>query len=208
MLTDLMFGSNPVRAAYVTSLESQISSLKEELAGLYRTQSQNAQRLLSLTDSLRDKEDEARQESDQRKSLKSEMDRTQRRCQDLEASLKEKENMIVHLNDELQTAQLEFTQLEARNQDLTKDNKNLLQRWLNKMSSEVDQMNEANAFMESTKKSDNGKTPRATSRPTTPERGRRTPNTSTTSHKSSASSKRPATPKLPPSRLPATDSST
>lgn len=143
----LFLCSNPVRAAYVTSLESQVASLKEELAGLYRTQSQNAQRLLALSDSLRDTEDRARDEADQRKSLRADLDRTQRRCQDLEASLKEKEKMIVHLNDELQTNGLEFNQLEERNQKLVKDNKNLLQRWLDRMNQEAQQVNEANAFI-------------------------------------------------------------
>lgn len=131
----------------MTSLESQIASLKEELAGLYRTQSQNAQRLLALSDSLRDTEDRARDEADQRKSLRLDMDRTQRRCQDLEASLKEKEKMIVHLTDELQTNGLEFNQLEERNKKLVKDNKNLLQRWLDRMNQEATQVNEANAFI-------------------------------------------------------------
>lgn len=131
----------------MSSLESQIASLKDELAGLYRTQSQNAQRLLSLSDVLRDTEDKARDELDQRKSLRLELEKTHRRTTDLDASLKEKEKMIVHLNDELQTVHLEFTQLEEKNKSLVKDNKNLLQRWLDRMNQEALQVNEANAFI-------------------------------------------------------------
>lgn len=49
--------SNRVRAAYVASLESQITSLREELASIYKTQGQNAQRLLSMNEALREKEE-------------------------------------------------------------------------------------------------------------------------------------------------------
>jgi DNA-directed RNA polymerase subunit F len=54
------FYSNPVRAAYTTSLETQISSLRDELANLYKTQGQNAQRLLSMNETLREKEELSR----------------------------------------------------------------------------------------------------------------------------------------------------
>ena len=56
--------SNPVRQAYITSLESQISSLRDELATVYKTQGQNAQRLLAMNETLREKEELARIESE------------------------------------------------------------------------------------------------------------------------------------------------
>ncbi len=56
--------SNPVRAAYITSLESQISSLRDELATVYKTQGQNAQRLLAMNETLREKEELSRLESE------------------------------------------------------------------------------------------------------------------------------------------------
>jgi autophagy-related protein 16 len=59
-----MFRRNPVRQAYITSLESQISSLRDELATVYKTQGQNAQRLLAMTETLREKEVLARIESE------------------------------------------------------------------------------------------------------------------------------------------------
>lgn len=57
--------SNPVRAAYITSLESQISSLRDELATVYKAQGQNTQRLLVMTETLREKEELSRLESEQ-----------------------------------------------------------------------------------------------------------------------------------------------
>ena len=88
-----MYNRNPVRAAYTASLESQISSLRDELALVYKTQGQNAQRLLAMNETLREKEEELRIESqnyrqasdeiivlrkkvDQHNELMSEKDRT------------------------------------------------------------------------------------------------------------------------------------
>ena len=60
----LLWFRNPVRAAYIASLESQISSLRDELATVYKTQGQNAQRLLAMTETLREKEELSRIESE------------------------------------------------------------------------------------------------------------------------------------------------
>ena len=62
-----------MRAAYVASLESQISSLRDELAAVYRTQNQNAQRLLSMNETLREKEELARTESDNLRQAREEI---------------------------------------------------------------------------------------------------------------------------------------
>ena len=50
--------------AYIASLESQISSLRDELATVYKTQSQNSQRLLSMNETLREKEEAIRIEAE------------------------------------------------------------------------------------------------------------------------------------------------
>lgn len=55
---------NPVSAAYISSLESQISSLRDELATVYKTQGQNAQRLLAMNETLREKEELSRLDSE------------------------------------------------------------------------------------------------------------------------------------------------
>lgn len=65
--------SNPVRAAYITSLESQISSLRDELATVYKTQGQNAQRLLAMNETLREKEELSRLESEQLRKTREEV---------------------------------------------------------------------------------------------------------------------------------------
>jgi DNA repair exonuclease SbcCD ATPase subunit len=121
--------------------------LREELSSLYKTQSQNAQKLLDLSEKLRETEDRSRDATEQMRSMRLETERLGRRFQDATGAIKEKEKAIQHLNDELATAHLEYTQLERKNDDLQKDNKNLLQRWLDRVQDEVTQVNDANAFI-------------------------------------------------------------
>lgn len=67
------FASSPVKAAYINSLESQISSLRDELATVYKTQGQNAQRLLAMTETLREKEELSRIESENLRKAREEI---------------------------------------------------------------------------------------------------------------------------------------
>ena len=65
--------SNPVRVAYVTSLEQQISTLREELATVYKTQGQNAQRLLAMNETLREKEELSRMDAENLRKTRDEI---------------------------------------------------------------------------------------------------------------------------------------
>lgn len=51
------------------------------------------------------------------------------------------------LQDELSTLTLELSQAEARAENLKKDNASLLQRWLDRMNSEAERMNDGNQFL-------------------------------------------------------------
>ena len=73
MFNKAIYHSNPVRAAFITSLESQISSLRDELATVYKTQGQNAQRLLAMTETLREKEEFSRIESENLRKARDEI---------------------------------------------------------------------------------------------------------------------------------------
>lgn len=57
----------------MASLESQISSLRDELAQVYKTQGQNAQRLLAMNESLREKEELARTETENLRKARDEI---------------------------------------------------------------------------------------------------------------------------------------
>ena len=144
-LTHLL-SSNPVRAAYIISLESQISSLRDELASVYKTQNQNTQRLLSMTETLREKEEFSRIEAENMRKLQEEAAVLARKVEQHNELMGEKDRTAQILHDEINTLQLELGQIEERNAILVKDNAKLLQRWLDAKQEEVNKMNEANAF--------------------------------------------------------------
>lgn len=52
------------------------------------------------------------------------------------------------MTDELNMLNLEYNQMEEQKAELRKDNATLLQRWLDRMNTEVDRMNDANAWYE------------------------------------------------------------
>ncbi|KAH8835390.1 ATG16-domain-containing protein [Flagelloscypha sp. PMI_526] len=142
---------NPVQAAYISSLESQISSLRDELATLYKAQNQNTQRLLTMTDTLREKEEQARIDSEDLRKIRDESIGLRKKVNQHSELMSEKDRTVQILTDEISTLQLELGQIEERNQILTKDNAKLLQRWLDAKQSEANKMNEANDFYESMK---------------------------------------------------------
>ncbi|KAG9103309.1 hypothetical protein FRC06_011445 [Ceratobasidium sp. 370] len=137
---------NPVRVAYVASLESQITSLRDELAAVYKTQGQNAQRLLSMNETLREKEEQTRINLEELRQVKEEVERLRRAAKDHKEQIEEKNRALQTLIDDAQTYQLEISQVEARNEDLKKDNAGLLQRWLDHMNEAANKMNHANNF--------------------------------------------------------------
>lgn len=75
----LFLCSNPVRAAYTASLESQISSLRDELASVYKTQGQNAQRLLAMNETLREKEELSRIDAENLRKARDEITHLRRK---------------------------------------------------------------------------------------------------------------------------------
>ncbi|KAJ6574852.1 autophagy protein 16-domain-containing protein [Mycena capillaripes] len=139
---------NPVRAAYMASLESQISALRDELATVYKTQGQNAQRLLSMNETLREKEELSRVDTENLRKTRDEIAVLRRKVDQHSELMAEKDRTVQILHDEISTLQLELGQIEERNQTLTKDNAKLLQRWLDAKQAEATKMNEANEFYE------------------------------------------------------------
>ncbi|CAE6463628.1 unnamed protein product [Rhizoctonia solani] len=137
---------NPVRVAYVASLESQITALRDELAAVYKTQGQNAQRLLSMNETLREKEEQTRLNLEELRHAKEELERLRKITKDHKEQIEEKNRALQVLIDEAQTHQLELSQIEQRNEELKKDNAGLLQRWLDHMNEAASKMNHANAF--------------------------------------------------------------
>ena len=72
--THAVSGRNPVRAALVASLEAQLTTTRSDLSEQYKIQSSNAQRLLALTDNLREAEERGREERDELRRLRHEVE--------------------------------------------------------------------------------------------------------------------------------------
>lgn len=89
-----MFFRSPVRAAYMASLESQISSLRDELATVYKTQGQNAQRLLSMNETLREKEELSRIDSENLRKTRDEVSALRRKVDQHSELMAEKDRTI------------------------------------------------------------------------------------------------------------------
>lgn len=85
---------NPVRAAYLASLESQVSSLRDELATVYKTQGQNAQRLLAMNETLREKEELARIDNESLRKAKDELAALRRKVNQHAEVMQEKDRTV------------------------------------------------------------------------------------------------------------------
>jgi len=142
---------NAVKGAYISSLESEISSLRDERADLYKSQTQSAQRLLAMTETLREKEEMSRISSDDLRRAKEEVVTLRRKVDQHKELMAEKDERLQMLHDELQNAELELNQLGKKNQELKEDNASLLSRWLDKMQELAEKTNEANLFYEEMK---------------------------------------------------------
>ena len=71
-----------------------MKNAKDELSTLYKTQSQNAQRLISLNEQMREKDDRERDAGEEIRRLNDEMVKVKRRENDLRSVVGEKDSMI------------------------------------------------------------------------------------------------------------------
>lgn len=88
------FSSSNGPSEYISSLLSEISSLRDEVAAVYRTQSQNAQRLLSMTETLRDKEELLRIENENVRKAREELVLLRRKVETHEEIMSEKDRGV------------------------------------------------------------------------------------------------------------------
>jgi hypothetical protein len=87
--------SNPVRAAFVASLEAQLAQTRLDLSEQYKIQSTNAQRLLVLTDNLRHAEEREREERDELRRLRGEVEGLRERSRWHKEVVAEKEKQLL-----------------------------------------------------------------------------------------------------------------
>ncbi|GAA5874661.1 hypothetical protein JCM16303_002942 [Sporobolomyces ruberrimus] len=139
--------SDSVKLALIQSLESELSTLRQDLSEQYKLQSHNAQRLLSLTDQLREAEERGREEREELRSLRHEVEGLRDKQRSFRDIVADKEKQLLILQDDHTSLSLELNQQDLLNSRLKEDNKNLLDRWLEAKREEAERMNEANEWV-------------------------------------------------------------
>ncbi|KAJ2559584.1 hypothetical protein EV175_000267 [Coemansia sp. RSA 1933] len=151
---------NAIAQQRISELERETETLKEERTLLYRTQATNAQRLLELSDRMRETDERLRQQdleiSDSHETLR----RANGKIDDMQAAAKEKDGTIEVLQDELSALQLEIVQIEERSARLQAENDDLVKRWLRKMNDEAEKVNEVTRELEQIKRKSAALSPR------------------------------------------------
>ncbi|KAJ2752760.1 hypothetical protein GGI19_003608 [Coemansia pectinata] len=151
---------NSLAQQRIAELEREVEGLKEERTVLYRTQGTNAQRLLDLSDKMRETDSRLRQQeleiSDSHEALR----RMTTKLGDVQGALKEKDGTIQIIQDEMNAMHLEINQLEKRNDELQAENDDLVKRWLKKMNEEVEKVNDVTHELELIKRKSAALSPR------------------------------------------------
>ncbi|KNC97324.1 uncharacterized protein SPPG_09457 [Spizellomyces punctatus DAOM BR117] len=141
-------------------LEQQVTSLKEERTELYKTQGQNAQKLLELMEALQKGDGKIASLEEENQTLTTSLASVNTRLRDLQELIREKDHVIQILRDELATHQLELVQREEQLKEkeeklnkLESENKQLIERWILLKQEQAARMNEANEFVANALKS-------------------------------------------------------
>ncbi|KAJ3327653.1 hypothetical protein HDU76_011377 [Blyttiomyces sp. JEL0837] len=136
-------------------IEEQNLSLKREIADLYKTQGQNAQRLVEALEVNRQNDASIKRQQEDLQDLTATNSHLSMRLRDALELIKEKDSLIQILKDELATHQLELVQREEQlresNEKVRKlegENRQLVERWMLLKQEEAKKMNEANEFVE------------------------------------------------------------
>ncbi|KAJ9103751.1 hypothetical protein QFC21_002211 [Naganishia friedmannii] len=139
--TDTGKGSEGGITPYIATLERQVSQLRAEISNLYRLQSQSTNRQLSLTDTLREKDDNIHQLEGRLQATQTFLSRLEAREKEYADRSRLQNEQIQRLHDELLATNLELSLQVERNKALEGDNASLLQRWIDKMNDRAESMN-------------------------------------------------------------------
>ncbi|KAJ2030656.1 hypothetical protein IWW57_001077 [Coemansia sp. S610] len=151
---------NSLAQQRIAELEREVEGLKEERTVLYRTQGTNAQRLLDLSDKMRETDSRLRQQELEISDSHEELRRMAIKLSDAQDALREKDGTIQILQDEFSALQLEVTQLEMRTEKLQAENDDLVKRWLKKMNEEAEKVNNVTHELEMIKRKSAALSPR------------------------------------------------
>ncbi|KAI8815594.1 WD40-repeat-containing domain protein [Fimicolochytrium jonesii] len=148
-------GNHGELAGQVANLETQIKELKDERADLYKTQGQNAQKMLELMEAMQKADGSVSALEEANRAVTTNLNTVSARLRDVQELIKEKDHVIQILKDELATHQLELVQREEqlsekekRVKSLEAENGTLIERWIVLKQEQAARMNEANEYVE------------------------------------------------------------
>lgn len=120
-----------------------------------------------MNETLREREESSRADTESLRQARDEIAQHRRKAEQHSEQMAEKDRVIQvypvsflfvaissnllasqTLSDEVNMLNLEYTTMEEQKEELRKDNATLLQRWIDRMNTEADKMNDANAFYE------------------------------------------------------------
>eukprot|EP01112_Ceratiomyxa_fruticulosa_P022729 TRINITY_DN8424_c0_g1_i2.p1 TRINITY_DN8424_c0_g1~~TRINITY_DN8424_c0_g1_i2.p1 ORF type:complete len:566 (-),score=101.35 TRINITY_DN8424_c0_g1_i2:70-1767(-) len=138
-------GGDSVKSrAQIAELELKLQKQQEELTASYKRSSENAQFLLDLNQKLKTLQDELRNKEDEINMWKTKEKYHEEQSKKLEDQIAEKDVTLKVLRDELGALQVEYVTTEQKAKTLQVEHDRLVERWLQKVQEDASKMNESN----------------------------------------------------------------
>ncbi|KAJ3065195.1 hypothetical protein HDU98_011415 [Podochytrium sp. JEL0797] len=154
MLSQAQETGSPDAQRKFGAMEQQLRVLQDERVDLFKTQSQNAQRLVSMNETIQAEERNKKILMDDRTKYLAANNSLNIKLRDALDLLKEKDGVIQILKDEMAALQLEIVQREEqwklateKAKKLEAENNELVERWIKLKQEEASKMNEVNEFV-------------------------------------------------------------
>jgi len=127
---------------------SEVDKLRSELAELHRKHADSTKRLETVSVELEQAKERAKRETAELARLRADLRLLDRKSKNREEEMAEKNRSLETIQDELLALQLQLNVSEDRSKALEDDNKQLVERWMQRMAQEAAQMNRANEALE------------------------------------------------------------
>ncbi|SLM38301.1 Autophagy-related protein 16 [Lasallia pustulata] len=139
-------GRTTSTAASRSSSPEALARLRQDLSEAQRTKGEQQSRLNSVTEELERLKLKSRMDAQRISELATEKATLVTRMRDRDEELREKAKLLENVHDETVSLTLQLNMAEERLGKLQRENKDLVDRWMARMSQEADAMNNASRF--------------------------------------------------------------
>ncbi|KAA6408656.1 MAG: hypothetical protein FRX48_07738 [Lasallia pustulata] len=139
-------GRTTSTAASRSSSPEALARLRQDLSEAQRTKGEQQSRLNSVTEELERLKLKSRMDTQRISELATEKATLVTRMRDRDEELREKAKLLENVHDETVSLTLQLNMAEERLGKLQRENKDLVDRWMARMSQEADAMNNASRF--------------------------------------------------------------